>query len=324
MLKKRFLKCRLLKSRHFIYHCFKITLMEYRILGKSNLSVSRVAFGCMSLEETGLQNTRLLHAAVDQGINFFDTADLYAKGKNESIVGEALKEKRNHLIMATKVGNQWKEDGSGWIWNPRKEYILTEINNSLRRLQTDYIDLYQLHGGTMEDNISEVIEAFELLLQQGKIRFYGISSIRPNVIRSYAWQSNISSVMMQYSLLDRRPEESCLGLLKDKNIGILARGSLASGLLVNKPAKNYLNYSETEVKKAAAAVASIGKDQQDRTAIALQFVLQHAAVTSAVVGIRTMEQLNEAIWAEAQPSLSAENLRVLQKAVPQHYYKEHR
>ncbi len=94
---------------------------------------------------------------------------------------------------------------------------------SLKRLNTDRIDVYQLHGGTIEDPIEETISAFEQLVQQGKIRYYGISSIRPNVIREYVLRSNIVSVMMQYSLLDRRPEEECLPLLAQKDIGVLAR-----------------------------------------------------------------------------------------------------
>ena len=172
-------------------------------------------------------------------------------------------------MIATKVGNQWKPDGSGWVWNPRKEYILSAVNSSLQRLQTDYIDLYQLHGGTMEDNLDETIEAFSILQQQGKIRFYGISSIRPNVIRSYIHRSAICSVMMQYNLLDRRPEESCLDMLADKNIGVLARGSLAGGLLVNKPAKNYLDYNEAQVKKAADAINAVSGNKRTHTETAL-------------------------------------------------------
>ena len=146
---------------------------------------------------------------------------------NEVSVGKALKEKRNEIILATKVGNQWREDGKAWDWNPRKEYILKAVNESLTRLRTDSIDLYQLHGGTIEDPIDEIIDTFEILKEQGKIRFYGISSIRPNVIREYIKRSSITSVMMQYSLIDRRPEESCLDLLKENNIGVLVRGSLA-------------------------------------------------------------------------------------------------
>src|SRR4030095_2949702 len=147
----------------------------------------------------------------------------YNHGLNEVAVGKALASRRRDVIIATKVVNQWRKDGSGWDWNPRKDYILSCADNSLKRLQTDYIDLFQLHGGTIEDNIDETIDAFESLVKAGKIRYYGISSIRPNVIREYVKRSNIVSVMMQYSLLDRRPEEECLQLLHDNHIGVLAR-----------------------------------------------------------------------------------------------------
>src|SRR3982751_4604057 len=100
--------------------------MEYVQLGKSDLQISRMAFGCMSLAGDDAENEKVLHRAVDLGINFFDTADLYAKGMNERSVGKALKPYRNNIYIATKVGNQWRADGSGWDWNPRKEYILAE------------------------------------------------------------------------------------------------------------------------------------------------------------------------------------------------------
>jgi aryl-alcohol dehydrogenase-like predicted oxidoreductase len=298
--------------------------MQYRPLGKSALSLSRIGFGCMSLGDNQSDNERLLHAAIDMGINFFDTADLYAGGQNEISVGNALKEKRNKLIIATKVGNQLKAGGSGWVWNAKKEYILSAVNHSLQRLQTDYIDLYQLHGGTMDDNIDEAIEAFELLQQQGKIRYYGISSIRPNIIRAYAGRSPISSVMMQYSLLDRRPEESCLALLEDKNIGVLARGALAGGLLVDKPAKAYLNFTDATVQKAAAAISAVAAGKKTNTITALQFVLQHPAISSAVVGIRKQQQLEAAVQAIDAAPLDDQQMAMLQQSIQLNYYKEHR
>jgi aryl-alcohol dehydrogenase-like predicted oxidoreductase len=131
--------------------------MHYRKLGKSTLEVSEIGFGCMSLRGDETSDIRLILKAIDGGINFFDTADLYDHGRNEILVGKALHEKRKQVILATKVGNQWKKDGSGWDWNPRKDYILACIDESLRRLNTDYIDLYQLHGGTIEDPIDETI-----------------------------------------------------------------------------------------------------------------------------------------------------------------------
>ncbi len=298
--------------------------MEYQVLGRSGLSISRIAFGCMSLSADRAASTKLLHMAIDNGINFFDTSDLYNKGQNEELLGEAFKTKRKDILIATKVGNEWKKDGTGWTWNPRKAYIIKAIEKSLERLQTDYIDLYQLHGGTMEDNIDESIEAFNQLQQQGKIRFYGISSIRPNVIRAYASRSQIASGMMQYSLLDRRPEEACLNLLADKQIGVLCRGSLAGGLLVNKPAKHYLDYNSDTVQKTADVVAQIARNGHSATGTALKFVLEHPAVTSAVVGIRTTEQLTEAVSSFEQPALTSVEISALKNALPKNYYKEHR
>lgn len=298
--------------------------MLYRSLGSSALNISAISFGAMSLQGSDAENAALISAALDAGINYIDTADLYDHGRNELTLGKALQGKRNNVIIATKAGNQWRPDGSGWDWNPRKEYILTAVEQSLQRLQTDYIDLYQLHGGTLNDPIDETIEAFELLQQQGKIRYYGISSIRPNVIREYVKRSRIVSVMMQYSLLDRRPEESCLELLRQHNIGVLARGSVAKGLLVNKPAAPFLNYSAEQVQQAAAAVHALTTPQRGPAQTALRFVLQHAAISSAVVGIRTPQQLNDAIAAVNAPPLSAAEMEQLQQAVPVNYYQEHR
>lgn len=105
-----------------------------------------------------------------------------------------------------------------------------------------------MHGGTLDDPIDETIEAFEILQEQGKILKYGISSIRSNVIREWIKRSNMSSVMMQYSLLDRRPEEEYLDMLHEANISVITRGTLAKGMLIDKAAKNYLEYSEKEVK----------------------------------------------------------------------------
>jgi aryl-alcohol dehydrogenase-like predicted oxidoreductase len=298
--------------------------MEYVQLGRSDLQISRIGFGCMSLNEVYADNEKILHRAVNLGINFFDTADLYAKGMNEIAVGKALKPFRKDVYIASKVGNQWRADGSGWTWNPRKEYILEQVEGSLQRLQIDCIDLYQLHGGTIDDPIDESIEAFELLKQQGKIRHYGISSIRPNVIREYIKRSNIVSVMMQYSLLDRRPEETCLQLLQENNIGVLARGAVAQGLLINKPAKAYLNYSPQEVAQAAAAVRTVSNEKRNAAQAALRYVLQHPAISSAVAGIRTNEQLEEAVAALQTPALTEQELTSLRQSVKANKYEQHR
>jgi len=298
--------------------------MDYNQLGKSDLNISRIGFGCMSLKPGQPQNESIIHRAIDLGINYFDTADLYDKGANEEMLGNALKQKRNQTIIATKVGNQWRSDGSGWDWNPRKGHILKSIDESLKRLQTSYIDLYQLHGGTIEDPIEETIDAFEQLVKQGKIRYYGISSIRPNVIRYWTEHSNMVSVMMQYSLLDRRPEEECLPLLGEKNIGVLVRGSVAQGLLVDKPPRPYLNFSEQEVSKAAEAIQFNSKNDRTNAQTAIQYVLRNPQISSAVVGMRTIEQLNEAVHTFSVAKLSELQIASLSNSIPVNIYKEHR
>lgn len=298
--------------------------MRYSRLGKSDLEVSRIGFGCMSLTQDTRENEAIIHQALELGINYFDTADLYEKGENEIKIGNLLKNSRNQVIIATKVGNRHRADGNGWDWNPRKDYILSAVEESLRRLQTDYIDLYQLHGGTIDDPIDETIEAFELLKEQGKIRHYGISSIRPNVIREYVKRSDMVSVMMQYSLLDRRPEEECFELLKKNNISVLSRGSIAQGLLADKPAKSYLSWSEASVAKAAGAVHMVSGENGNAADTAIRFVLQHQPVSSAVIGIRTLAQLEDIAAAADLPELSAAEMKLLSDVTASQYYSEHR
>lgn len=299
--------------------------MQYQQLGSSDLQISRIGFGCMSLspdkEEESIQ---IIHRAIELGINYFDTADLYDKGMNETLIGKALKTERDKVIIGTKVGNQWRADGSGRDWNPRKEYIMKAVEGSLSRLQTDRIDLYQLHGGTIDDPIDEVVETFELLKQQGKIRYYGISSIRPNVIREYVKRSNIVSVMMQYSLADRRPEESILDLLKQNNIAVLSRGALAQGLLVNKPAKEYLGHSEEAIAATAQLVQGIAVTTQTAAQTAIQFVLQHPAIAAAVVGMSRMEQLIEVAATTDKEKLSKTDMERLQDSLTAKLYEQHR
>ncbi|MEO6838910.1 MAG: aldo/keto reductase, partial [Ginsengibacter sp.] len=290
--------------------------MQYQLLGKSTLNISKIGFGCMSLKPEQKDFNNIIDAAIYNGINYFDTADIYDKGLNETLLGKVFKGKRDKVIIATKAGNQWRPDGSGWDWNPRKDYILKCVDESLKRLQIDYIDLYQSHGGTMEDNIDETIEAYEILLQQGKIRYYGLSSIRPNVIREFIKKSNIVSVMTQYSLLDRRPEESTLQLLHENNIGVVIRGSVASGLLIDKHAKPYLNYNANQIADAANAVKLISSNKRSAAQTAIQYVLKNPAVTSAIVGIRTMEQLKEAVETINLPPLNEEEMKILRESVP--------
>lgn len=293
-------------------------------LGNSELSVSEIAFGCMSLGDEHGENARLLHRALDGGINFFDTADLYQQGFNEESLGRAFKGMRHRAVIATKVGNEWRPDGSGWDWNPSKAYILKAVEGSLRRLQTDYIDLYQLHGGTLEDPIDDTISAFEQLVQEGKIRYYGISSIRPNVIREWAARSRMVSVMMQYSLLDRRPEETCFGLLQEKNISVIVRGALAKGLLAGKTPTAYLEHGEASVRKVYQVVQAFTQPGQATAHTALRYARYPEAVATIALGIRNGAQLDTGLRFPLSPALSPEEWAEIQDSTPLHTYPQHR
>ena len=268
--------------------------MRYNKLGQSDLAISQISLGGMSLKG-GVQklNMDMLRHAYESGINYFDTADLYEHGINESLIGEALSPFRDQVILATKVGNQWRADGKSWDWKASKPYIIKAVEASLSRLKTTHIDLYQLHGGTMDDPIDEIIEAFELLVKAGKIRYYGLSSIRPNVIKAYAERSNMVSVMMQYSLLDRRAED-VFTLLDQYGISVIARGALAQGLLIDKAPTNYLQLTSSEVLHAQRNLDKFAVEAKiSKLSSLLGYVLSHPTVASAAIGLRSLAQLND-------------------------------
>ncbi|MEO0897808.1 MAG: aldo/keto reductase [Bacteroidota bacterium] len=267
--------------------------MQYRQLGNSDLEVSVIGLGCMSLGLDHQQNARILHCAMDHGINFFDTADLYDGGENEISLGKAFEGRRDKVIIATKVGNQRITGQVGWEWNPSKAYIKESVHHSLKRLKTDYIDLYQLHGGTLQDPISETIEAFEELKQEGHIRHYGISSIRPNTIREWGNRSKMVSVMTQYSLLDRRPEEFTLGYLHERGIGVIVRGGVAKGFLIGKEPMEMLGHSEEEVTAIQQRIAEWSSSELSPAVIALAFVKAHEAVSTIAAGASSEAQVIE-------------------------------
>ncbi|MDU9692712.1 aldo/keto reductase [Priestia aryabhattai] len=305
--------------------------MEKRRLGTSDLFVSTLGLGCMSLGTEQQHAVNMIDEALEYGVNYFDTADLYDFGLNEEFVGQALKNRRHDIVLATKVGNRWNDAKDSWTWDPSKAYIKDEVKESLRRLQTDYIDLYQLHGGTVEDNIEETIEAFEELKQEGVIRYYGISSIRPNVIREYVQNSSIVSVMMQYSLLDRRPEESALPLLHDNGISVVARGPVAKGLLTEKgeqklaalEGKGYLDYRGTELAKTIEAFRHV-RPNHSLNSTALQYCLANPTVASVVAGASSSSQLRENVKAVETSPLQPTEVNKLHSIFKANQYEAHR
>ncbi|USK43003.1 aldo/keto reductase [Cytobacillus oceanisediminis] len=307
--------------------------MKKRRIGNSDLYVSELGLGCMSIGTNPSQAQEIIEAALEEGINYFDTADLYDFGENEKLVGQSLKSVREQVIIATKAGNRWNNNKDGWSWDPSKSHIKEAVKDSLKRLGTDYIDLYQLHGGTIEDPIDETIEAFEELKKEGYIRQYGISSIRPNVIREYASKSSIISVMMQYSILDRRPEEEALPLLNQKGISAVTRGPLAKGLLSNKmldkatesvKKKGYLDYSYAELEETLTSIRGKISDERSMNEIAFQYNLADPAVASVTAGASKAEQVRANARAVRANPLNKDELTIIQFIAKLNKYEQHR
>lgn len=296
--------------------------MERLKLKGTEIEISCIGLGCMSLKGDFNSDQAIISQALDGGINFLDTADLYQKGLNEEIIGAAIRGKRNEIVLATKVGNEMNPDGKGWTWNPRKEYILKAVEESLKRLQTNYIDLYQLHGGTIEDPLEETFEAFEILKSQGKIRAFGISSIRPNVIRKVMQIQQPTTIMMQYSPLDRRPEETIFSFLENTNSSVLVRGSLAKGILIDKPEEGFLDFNSDQVRAIRERIKSFGFSPE---AFLIRFGLAEPAVASLVIGASSVDQVEKMLKGfEESLTIPVELIQKLKAEFPANHYDQHR
>ena len=271
--------------------------MQKNIL-KSGIEISELGLGCMSLGTDYKKAQPIIESAIDNGITYFDTADIYDQGVNEEIVGKALKkyQNRDDIVIGTKVGNRLTDDGH-MTWDPSKKHIKESVKGSLKRLGLNHLDLYQLHGGTIDDPLDETISAFDELKQEGYIRAYGISSIRPNVIDYYLKNSQIETLMSQFNLIDNRPE-SLINDVHDKQVKILARGPVFKGLLTSKSVdvidekfKNgVLDYTQDEL---GSTIASIKELESNLTALSFKYLTSHDAMGSIIVWASSVEQLEE-------------------------------
>jgi len=296
--------------------------MKKRQLGTSNLHISEISLGCMSLPPNKAQAEEVVHAAIDAGINYFDTADLYNQGENEKVVGATLKQHRHNIYLATKVGNRWEEGKEGWGWDTSANYINKAVRDSLQRLQTDYLDLYQLHGGTTEDNWEEITDTMEGLKKEGLIREYGISSIRPNVFMPFLQNSNAISNMMQFNIFDERASEF-FDSIQQTGASVVTRGSIAKGLLTNEwrtRLKSYMSYDEAAAKDV---LQKIEQQFGDVHAAAIAFNLRYPTVASTVIGARTLAQLKQNLDAYEKAQL-LQNISEIDSWTKTDRYTEHR
>ena len=306
--------------------------MKYRRLGKTGWDVSAVSMGCWGIggqwgEVSERQAIRTVHAALDAGVNLFDTADSYGLGQSETLLGKALADRRSAGYVATKVGN-WarrQDDPPGLksIYS-----IIGCCHASLYRLGMDTIDLYQCHVGSPE-RPEIFVEAFELLKEQGKIRHYAISTNDLSALKALDVNGQCAACQINYSILNRTAERDILPYCRDHDIGVLLRGPIAQGLLTGKfdettrfddmvrSGWNAGGARQTFLSRLAVVsrLRSVLRPGQSMLEMALQFTLAHPAVTCPIPGMKSPEQAR-ANAAAADGELDAEQLDAIAAVCP--------
>jgi aryl-alcohol dehydrogenase-like predicted oxidoreductase len=326
-------------------------VMEYRSLGRTGMQVSPLCLGAMMFGAWGEpdhdESIRIIHTALDAGINIIDTADVYSQGESEIIVGKALAGRRDDVILATKVHGQMGVPpsapmgvkGDRNLQGNSRRWIMREVESSLRRLNTDWIDLYQVHRPDPDTDVEETLSALTDLQRQGKIRAFGSSTFPAYQIVQAQWTAERRGLgrfvteQPPYSLLVRGIEADVLPVAQEYGMGVLPWSPLAAGWLTGGYRKGQdvpessrrdripqrYDLSTPENRRKLDAADAFGKlaDESGIPLIhlALAFVMQHPAVTAPIIGPRTMDHLQSQIGA-VDVKLSTDILDKIDEIVP--------
>jgi aryl-alcohol dehydrogenase-like predicted oxidoreductase len=309
--------------------------MKYRTLGRTGIEVSPFCLGTMMFGAWGNpdhdDSIRIIHRALDAGINFVDTADVYSNGESEEIVGKALRGRRDDVVLATKVHYPMGDDPNN-RGNSRR-WIIAAVENSLRRLQTDHLDLYQVHRPDPTVDVEETLSALSDLIRSGKVRAIGTSTFPASDIVEAQWVAErrglerFRTEQPPYSIINRSVEREVLPTCQRYGMGTLVWSPLAQGLLSGRHRKG----QQTDTHRSVDRPQHFGDERKldvveqlvplaetaglPMTHLAIAFAIAHPGVTSAIIGPRTMEQLDD-LLAGADVTLGDEILDRIDEIAP--------
>lgn len=313
------------------------TEIEKRMLGKSGIEVSVIGLGLWAIggDFWGPTDDRAsldtIDAAMDMGVNLFDTADVYGDGHSEELLGQAMKGRREKFVVATKIGWVGFDEERGRTAYDTVEKLIAGVESNLRRLQTDYVDLIQGHIGFRDPTMEVFVEGFQRLQRDGKVRAYGVSTSDFQHLKAFNADGGCATLQIDYSILNRTAEAEIFPYCKEQNIGILVRGPLAMGILTGKFTPDtrfgsgdfrrrwHENPEEYQIfLDDLARVEKLRPLAEGRTLaqLALQFVIAHPAVTAAIPGAKTPRQLRDNVRAAFLPRLTSEELAEIDALTP--------
>ena len=309
--------------------------MEQRALGKQGLKVSALGLGCMGMSEfygsgDEKESIAVIHRALELGVDFFDTADMYGPFTNEKLLGKAIAGKRDQVIVATKFGNMRAEDGSFLGISGKPDYVLKACDASLKRLGVDHIDLYYQHRVDTTVPIEDSVGAMAQLVKQGKVRYLGLSEAAPDTIRRAHEVHPISALQTEYSLWSRDPEDEVLPTVRELGIGFVPYSPLGRGFLTgryrriedlepNDWRRNNPRFQGENFAKNLQLVEKINelaaRKKVKSSQLALAWVLAQGKDLVPIPGTKHVRYLEENV-AAADIRLSPEELRELDTIAP--------
>ena len=311
--------------------------IQKRILGKSGIEITKIGVGLWAIggdewgEGQDQESLDMISAALDMGINFFDTADVYGVRHSEELLGKAMKGRRDKVIVANKIGWLGFDGEKQATQYDSLDKLMSGVEGNLKRLQTEYVDLIQCHIDFHEPNMEIFVEGFQKLQQQGKVRAYGVSTSDFAYLQAFNAENETSTLQIDYSILNRTPEKEIFPYTKENDLGVLVRGPLAMGILTGKFSKdsrfgegdfrrNWLNNEDehqiflNDLEKVENLKSLT--NHRSLAQLAIQFVMQHPAVTVAIPGAKRISQLKENVKAALMPELTPDDLAYIDSITP--------